>query len=79
MTSTSNIPGQGHEITQLIRNIFSFSIQTDVFMRVSSQITEYLLSSKIFLSLIGILGLGIIHTFLYQKIEQVRNKQILHS
>lgn len=79
ITSTSNIPGQGHEITQLIRNTFSFSIQTDGFMRVSSQITQYLLSSKIFLSLIGILGLGIIHTFLYQKIEQVRNKHILHS
>lgn len=78
ITSSSNITGQGHEITQLIRNTFSFSIQTDGFMRVSSQVTQYLLSSKIFLSLIGILGLGIIHTFLYQKIEQVRNKQVLH-
>ena len=78
ITSTSNLPGQGYEIIQLIGNTFSFSIQTDGIMRVSSQITQYLLSSKIFLSLIGILGLGIIHIFLYQKIEQVRNKHILH-
>lgn len=79
LTSGEEATGRGFEITQTVRDTFSFHIETGGLMQLTSRIASFLLSSKIFLSLIALVVVGIIQTFLYQKIEVVRMKQVLNT
>lgn len=79
LTSGEGATGKGFEISQMIKNTFSFQIETGGLMQSISQIATNLLSSNIFLSLIALVVVGIIQTFLYQKIEMVRIKQVLNT
>lgn len=78
-TSGSDSPEKGFEISQLFKNTFSFHVDTQGLLQVSSQITQLLLSSKVFLSLMALVMIGIIQTFIYQKVEILRQKQIMHT
>ena len=79
LTSGEGTTSKGFEISQMIKNTFSFQLETGGLMQFTSQLANYLLSSNVFLSLIALVVVGIIQTFLYQKIEMLRVKQVLNT
>lgn len=79
LTYGTNSSSQTLEAVQQINHIFSFKIPVNALITTSSKIGEYLLSSKVFLSLIGLLGLGVIYSFFFFRIEMLRKNQIFHS
>ena len=89
------ITALGHEIFQLtyqscigfvyqkddfqFKRTFSFQLEANGLVEVSSRITQALFSSKVFLSLIALVVIGIIQTFIYQKIEFLRHKEAIST
>jgi hypothetical protein len=68
--------GQTIEIVQRINHIFNFQIPVDILIATFSRIGDYLLSSRVFLSLTGLLGLGVIYSFFFLKIEGLRKTHL---
>lgn len=79
MMSVSDSSGQTSEIIQRINNIFSLKMPLDKLVTAFSRIGTHLLSSMVFISLLGLMGLGVIYSFIYLKIELLRKNQIYHS
>ncbi len=79
MMSVSDSSGSTYEIVQRINNIFSLKMPLDKLLIASSRVGTYLLSSTVFISLIGLIGLGVIYSFIYLKIELLRTNQIYRS
>ncbi len=78
ITSVSDSSGQTYEIVQRISNIFRLTTPADLLVTTTSRIGTYLFSSSVFLSLMGLMGLGAIYSFFYLKIELLRKDPSLH-
>ena len=79
LTSGADSTANGVEFSQLIKRTFSFQLEAKGLVEVSSRITQALFSSKVFLSLIALVVIGIIQTFIYQKIEFLRHKEVIST